>query len=215
MAHHRTRVSLLDIGLDDSFDASMTFVQATIQNINAGMDKPLADVDFVRTRDPLTILSAFVAPCDVLHVMAHGDRIEDDPTFSSSDGRLHIALSELGERAAEQGRGISTGAILADGCRTATGAWQKAVRDCLQGDVTYIGSSGLVGWHDSTVFCSAFYGAMFRNRGRGYTPQERALDAAERAIEAFGLITDRPCPFKVMPLQPSRFARTVFDLAHR
>lgn len=42
------RIGLLDIGLDASFDASMTFVQSVIQNVNAGYDDPIADVDFVR-----------------------------------------------------------------------------------------------------------------------------------------------------------------------
>jgi hypothetical protein len=77
-----------------------------------------------------------------------------------------VSFEELGAMAAERGRGISAGAILADGCRTGTGAWQRAVRDCLQGEVTYIGTSANIGWHDSTVFCSAFYGALFRGRGR-------------------------------------------------
>jgi hypothetical protein len=200
------RVSLLDIGLDSSFDAAMTFVQSTLRNINAGSDEPIVDIDFVRSRDPSTVLSAFTAPCDVLHVMAHGDH-SVTPTFSSSDGRTNISLEQLGETAAEQNKGISTGAILADGCRTGTGVWQKAVRDCLQGEVTYIGTSATIGWHESGVFCSAFYGALFRNRGKGMTPAEQAQDAAERAIEAYSLLTDRSCPFRVMTLKPSRWAQ--------
>jgi hypothetical protein len=201
-------VSLLDIGLDSSFDAAMTFVQSTLQNINAGNDTPIVDIDFVRSRDPDTVLTAFTASCDVLHVMAHGDH-SATPTFSSSDGQTNISLEALGETAANMGRGISTGAILADGCRTGTGAWQKAVRDCLQGDITYIGTSAQVGWHESGVFCAAFYGSLFRNRGRGMTAAAQAQDAAERAIEAYALLTDRSCPFRVMTLSPSRWARMV------
>ena len=34
------RISLLDIGLDSSFDASMTFVQATLQNTAMPKDCP-------------------------------------------------------------------------------------------------------------------------------------------------------------------------------
>jgi hypothetical protein len=159
------RVSLLDIGLDSDFDAAMSFVQATTQSINVDYHEPIVDIDFVRSRDPDTVLTAFTASCDVLHVMAHGDHA-DAPTFSSSDEKTHISLNDLGERAAERRRGISAGAILADGCKTATGIWQKAVRDCLQGDVTYIGTSAQVGWHESTVFCSAFYGALLREPPR-------------------------------------------------
>lgn len=202
------RISLLDIGLDASFDAAMTFVQSMLQNINAGWEEPIVDIDFVRSRDPDTVLTAFTASCDVLHVMAHGD-YEDMPAFASSDGRVGVSLEELGEAASARGRGISTGAILADGCRTGTGAWQKAVRDCLQGEVTYIGTSSVVGWHESGVFCSAFYGALFRNKGRGVTPAQQAQDAAERAIEAYGLLTDKTCPFRVSTLTPSRRAKIV------
>lgn len=206
----RRRVSLLDIGLDASFDAAMTFVQSTLQNINAGCDEPIVDIDFVRSRDPYTVLHAFTAPCHVLHVMAHGDH-SVTPTFSSSDGRTSISLEDLGEAAAVQGRGVSAGAVLADGCRTGTGAWQKAVRDCLRGDIAYIGTSAQIGWHESTVFCSAFYGALFRNKGRGYSPAEQACDAAERAIAAYTRITDRTCPFRVTTLTPSRRAQACFN----
>jgi hypothetical protein len=202
------RISLLDIGLDSSFDAAMTFVQATLQNINAGWENPIADIDFVRTRDPDTVIAAFTSSCDILHVMAHGDYTET-PTFSSSDGKTSISLEDLGWRAAEQGKGISTGAILADGCKTGTGAWQRAVRDCLEGPVTYIGTSATIGWHEGTVFCSAFYGALFRNKGRGSTAADQARDAAERAIDAYVQLTDRPCPFKVFTLTPSRWAQRV------
>lgn len=200
------RVQLLDIGLDASFDMSMSFVQAILQNINAGYTEPVVEIDFVRTRDPDTVLTAFTAPCDILHVMAHGDYAES-PTFVSTDERISVSLADLGEYASDRGRGIATGAVLADGCKTGTGSWQKAVRDCLQGDVTYIGTSATIGWHEGTVFCSAFYGAMLRNKGKGLTVAEQARDAAERAIRAYQEITDRQCPYRVMTLSPSRRAK--------
>ena len=137
----------------------------------------MIDVDFVRSRDPDTVLTAFTASCDVLHVMAHGDH-SIAPTFSSSDEKTNISLEDLGERAAERAR-ISAGAILADGCKTGTGVWQKAVRDCLQGEITYIGMSAQIGWHESTVFCSAFYGVLFRNRGKGLSPAAQAKSRLE------------------------------------
>jgi hypothetical protein len=133
------------------------------------------------------------------------------PTFSSSDDKTNISLEQLGERAAERGRGISAGAILADGCKTGTGAWQKAVRDCLQADVTCIGTSTQVGWHESMGFCAAFYRALFRNKGRGFSPAEQAREAAERAQGAYETLTDPACPFKVMILSPSRRAQAAFS----
>jgi len=203
------RVSLLDIGLDQSFDASMAFVQSTLQSINAGWSDPIVDIDFVRSRDPDTVLAAFTAPSDVLHVMAHGDHAET-PTFTSSDARTVIALDQLGDYTADRGHGINASTVLADGCKTGIGSWQKALRDCLHGEIVYIGTSGLIGWHESTVFCSAFYGALFRNKGKGQTKTDQALDAATRAIEAYSAITDRPCPYKVMVLTPSRRAQESF-----
>lgn len=175
-------IGLLDLGLDARFDASMNFVQSTLQAINAGYEEPTADIDFVWSRDPETVLNALTAPYHVLHVMAQGDR--SDPVLSSDQGEIEVGLGELAAGAAERGRGLQTGVILADACGTGTGTWQKAIRDCLQGEITYIGTSGSIGWHESTVFCSAFYGALFRNRGRGATPAEQGFDAAERAVEA-------------------------------
>jgi hypothetical protein len=206
----RRRISLLDIGLDANFDAAMSFIQSTLANINIHYGEPVVDIDFVRSRDPDTVLTSFTASCDVLHVMAHGDHVTASPTFSSSDERTNISLERLGEAAAERGRGISTGAILADGCKTGIGAWQKAVRDCLHDDVTYIGTSTQVGWYESTVFCSAFYSALLRNKGKGLTPAGQAQDAAKRAQEAYTLLTDRNCPYKVMTLSPSRWAKQAF-----
>src|SRR3954451_1166259 len=140
------RISLLDIGLDQGFDTSMGFVQSAIQNINAQYEEPVADIDFVRSRDPRVVQSAFTASCDVLHVMAHGDA-DIQPTFLSSDGQLEVSLADLGEWCADTGLGLGASAVIADGCRTGTGTWQRAVRDCLRGPVVYVGTSSMVGWH--------------------------------------------------------------------
>jgi hypothetical protein len=204
------RIGLLDIGLDAGFDASMMFVQSVIQNINAGFDEPIADVDFVRSRDPYVVSAAMTSPCDVLHVMAHGDHLED-PNFSSSDGKTTLSLSGLNVWCQENNQpGISAGAVLADGCKTGIGVWQSAIRNLLQGPVTYIGTSTQVNWHDGTVFCSAFYGSLFRNKGQGFTPAEQAKDAAGRAIKAYTILTGRRCPYKIMELTPSRTAMRAF-----
>jgi hypothetical protein len=48
-------VRLVDVGLDERFDASMSFVQATLRNINAGAASPIVEVEFVRSRDLLTV----------------------------------------------------------------------------------------------------------------------------------------------------------------
>lgn len=197
-------IGLLDLGLDSRFDASMAFVQSTLQAINAGWAEPVLDIDFIRSRDTATIMTALTAPYDVLHVMAHGDG--EVPAFVADDGVTAVTLTELAAAAVEQGRGLQTGVVLADACRTGTGKWQKAFRDCLQGEITYIGTSSNIGWHESTVFCSAFYGALSRNRGKGMSPAEQGEDAARRALDAYERLTERKCPYKVMSLTPSRAA---------
>ena len=202
-------ITLVDLGLDSSFDASMTFVQGVVGNVNAGWNEPVIDVNFVRTRDHETAFSALTTPSTVLHVMAHGDHSEE-PSFLSTDGQTQVSLSALADWFLDRQWGISSGVVIADGCKTGIGKWQRAIRDCLQDDITYIGTSTVVGWYEATVFCSAFYGALFRNKGKGITPAEQAWDAARRAIDAYAAITDRVCPYKVMVLEPSRQARLAF-----
>jgi len=198
-------VTLIDLGLDEAFDRSMAFTQATLSNVNAGYAEAVIDVNFVRTRDSPTILQALRTPSTVLHVMAHGDHSEV-PAFVSSDGKTQITLDELADRMLREGAGVASPIVIADGCKTGIGLWQKALRNCLQGPVTYVGTSSSVGWHDSTVFCSAFYGALTRHKGRGVAPREQGFDAAVRASKAFITLTDRKSPFKAVELLPSRAA---------
>src|SRR3712207_6253360 len=90
-------VRLVDLGLDDRFDASMSFIQATLRSINAGADSPIVEVEFVRSRDELTVGMAFTAPAAVLHVMAHGGQAQG-PTFSSDDERTQYTLDQLAQQ---------------------------------------------------------------------------------------------------------------------
>lgn len=203
----RRRIGLLDIGLDNRFEAAMAFVYSTLVNINVDYEDPIVDIDFVRSRDPETVLAAFTASCDVLHVMAHGDSSET-PMFFSSDEAVTFSLDELGEKAANRGKGICAKVVIADGCRTGTGIWHDAVRDCLHEDLVYIGTSSAVGWHESTTYCSAFYSALLRNKGKGCSVGQQVETAAGRAEEAYTLLTDRPCPYRIKFLKPSRFARS-------
>lgn len=205
----RRRINLLDIGLDEAFNASMNFVQAVLQSINAGSGQPVAEIDFVRSRHLATVLTAFTAPGNVLHVMAHGDNTQT-PVLYSTDERVAVSLEDLSRRAVASGAGISCDVVIADGCRTGTGAWARAVSDCLQSEITYIGTTANVGWFEGTTFMSAFYSSLFRDQGYGRSPAKQAFDAAERAIEAYTVLTDRSCPYKVMTLEPSPVAEAAF-----
>ena len=203
-------VTLLDLGLDEDFDASMSFVQGLLKNVNAGFTHPILNVDFVRSRDTWTIDGAMRSRCSVLHVMSHGDH-EEGPTFSSSDEETEVNLESIADTMIEEGYGIKAGAILADGCKTGIGVWKRAIRDCIEDPVTYIGTTRKIGWHEPTVFGGAFYGALLRNRGRGSTPAEQTFDAAERAIKAYEILTDTTCPFTVTTLEPSKRAIRAFQ----
>jgi hypothetical protein len=190
---------LLDLGLHASFDASMTFAEAVMKSINAGHDESsaFANVELVRIRDVDTVAQSITAPAHVLHIIAH-------------TGETTFALDELIDTA---GRGVSAGALIADACATATTRWQRAIRDYLYEPVTYIGTTASIGWHSATVFSSMFYGALFRNKGRDRTPQEAAMDAAERAISAYGALIDGKCPFRAVHLEPSRKALRRFRMS--
>ncbi len=204
------RVRLIDIGIDDDFDVSMSFAQSMIRALgtNNGGSTPIAEVEFIRTREVSTTMSALQAPASVIHVMAHGETDPDHLGFWSHDEATNVSLTDVAERFHEEGEGIEAALVFADCCSSAQGRFVKAIRDCIETPLVYIGASRSIGWHESTTFASAFYGAYFRNRGRGVSALQRGLTAAQQAIEGYRLIVDGPCPFKALELQPSRAARS-------
>jgi hypothetical protein len=50
---------------------------------------------------------------------------------------------------------------------------------------------------------------LFRNRGKGKSPAEQALEAAERAVKAYEVLVGK-CPYKIVSLAPSKSARSAF-----
>jgi hypothetical protein len=209
------RIGLLDIGLDEDFGVSMSFVQGVLQSINAGYrddegkSAPVVEVDFVRSRDQATVTAALTAPYAILHVMAHAGHQKGEPFFVG-EADADVSLIELASHLQTRGQGLRVGAILADGCRTGTGIWKNALRECIRGEITYIGTRGNVGWYESTAFSSAFYSALLRNRGKGFTHAGQAREAAERAARAYRAMTDKHCPYTVETLRPSQSAVRAF-----
>lgn len=203
-------VLLVDLGLDEPFGASMAFVEGMIRNLNAGRpDDPIAEVSFVRSRDYRVVTDALTSRTDVLHVMSHGEIQEAwmGPSFASGDGKTSYFLFDLEAEAEFTGNGIHAHTVIADACSTGNKKWMSPLRHSLEHDICYIGTSRPITWHDSTVYCSAFYSALFRKKGRGMSPIEQALEAHERATEAYSVIMDGACPFKATVLTPSRFAK--------
>lgn len=202
------RVRLIDLGFDSSFDASMSFAQSLIQATGTRTNgNPIAEIEFVRTRDPVTVRSSLQASATVVHLMAHGETDPDHLGFWSDDNETGLTLTELAEEFAADGAGIAASVLFADCCSTAQGRFVRAVRDCIGGPVAYIGARRTVTWHESTTFASAFYGSFFKDRGKGLTPVERGMRAARRAVEGYEAIVEGPCPFVEKELAPSRRAR--------
>jgi len=207
------RVRLVDLGFEHDFDTSMAFAQSLIQAlVTRWGDDPVAEIEFIRTRDFWTVAAALQNPAHVIHVIAHGEAGPDDLGFWSDDDTTTLSLTELAEAFAADGQGIEASVLFADCCGTAQGRFTKAIRNCIEQPIAYIGSRRNVNWHESTTFASAFYGAYFRDRGRGLPGPARGLRAAERAIDGYKAIVDGPCPFVASELTPSR--RALKTLGH-
>ncbi|WP_116997342.1 hypothetical protein [Desertimonas flava] len=206
---------MVDLGLERDFGTMLAFAESLIQSLGtrAG-DSPIAEVEFIRTRDSETVKAAFRSPAHVLHITAHGDNGPDSLGFWSDDERTTFYLSDLAETFSDEGDGIEAPVILADCCASAQGRFVRAIRDCIEAPAVYIGARKSVDWRESTTFASAFYAAYFRNRGRGLTPTERGMRAAERAIKGYQEIVDAPCPFTASILAPSRKAVRSFGRSH-
>ena len=205
------RVRLIDLGLDRDFDTSMAFAQSLIQSlVTRAADKSVCEVEFIRTRDFYTVAAALQHPAHVIHLIAHGDNSPDDVGFWSDDERSGVALTDLAEQFVADGEGIEASVIYADCCNSTRGRFVRAIRDCIELPVTYIGARRTVSWHESTTFAAAFYGAYFRDRGRGINLAERGMRAATRAVTGYEAIVAGPCPFQVATLDPSpRAQRTL------
>jgi hypothetical protein len=205
------RVRLVDFGFERDFDAMIAFAQSLIQSLGtrAG-DIATAEVEFIRTRDYATVATAFQSPAHVLHITSHGDNGPDDLGFWSDDEESVLYLSDLAENFVDDGEGIEASVMLADCCGSAQGRFVKAIRDCIERPIVYIGAKRSVNWHESTTFASAFYAAYFRDKGRGLTPTARGLRAANRALAGYEQIVAGSCPFAVSELVPSRRANRSF-----
>jgi hypothetical protein len=128
------RVRLIDLGFDGAFDTSMSFAQSLIQSIGARTNgNPIAEIEFIRTRDPVTVRTALQADATVVHIMAHGTTDPDGLGFWSEDEKTGLTLTELAEAFADDGVGIGADVVYAD-CSTAQGRFVRAIRDCIATD---------------------------------------------------------------------------------
>ena len=206
-----SRVQLIDLGLDWSFDQSMAFAQSLIQSINVDWEHPAAEVQFIRTRDLDTVAAALAADNDITHVMAHSMKEEDgEVAFVSDDGETQMGLADLARKLQDRRSPLASAVLFADCCDSAGRVFQRAVRDTIGQPVLYLAAKGLIYWHDSTTFGSAFYAAYFRRKGKGIDPLSRAEDAAKRAVASYRQLLNRPSPYTYVSLRPSRQATRAF-----
>src|SRR3546814_11269365 len=83
-----------------------------------------------------------------MHVIAHGGSGPDDLGFWSDDEESTLNLTELAETFAEDGEGIESPVLFADCCGTAQGRFTRAIRDCIEQPLAYIGARRMVSWHE-------------------------------------------------------------------
>lgn len=206
------RVRLIDLGIDEDFDASTIFAQSLVRSLLARDERsPAAEVELIRSRDPWVVRTALQAEAALIHLMAHGDKAADEVGLWGEDGESGVALPDLAEQFAGEGWGIRTGTLFLDCCSSAHGRFIEAVRHCIEEPLAYIGATRAIDWRESTTFTSAFYGAYLKDRGRGFTALERGTNAAERAIAGYKAIVAGLCPYKVTELRPSRKAKRAFS----
>ncbi len=168
----------------------------------------IAEVELVRSRDVDVIDFALIAEALVIHVNAHGDNSDD------YSGLLLHSDDEDTEYEITSGwldwNPIVASALVIDACKSSTGRTRRQMRDAIAKPMAYVGTTRSIGWHDSAVWSSAFYGALLRRKGAGLDPADRVVEAAERANRAFKEITDRKSPFRCDLLIPSAKALKAF-----
>lgn len=198
-------IRVVDLGLSPSFAASVSFAQALIGSIDTEVERPSADVEFVRCRDWDAIVAALVAPTRILHILVHGHASPEAPGFQSEDEE-DFALADLAAAFVERGYGIDADLVFADCCDSGQQRFIRAVRDCIQRDAVYVGARRGINWHESIVFGSNLYGGFLRNMGRGVPPLDRAYAAAERARGADEQVVGQmPVQGGAHPTEPERF----------
>ena len=201
-------VRLIDLGHQSDFALAMSFAENIIQSLTARpAGSPPAEVEFIRTRDLATVKAALQSRAHILHITAHGHTEIGEIGFLSEDDESRINLNELAEQFYKDGEGIEAGVIFADACDTGQGRFIRAIRDCVEEPVIYIGARRSVDWHETTTFASAFYASYFKDRGMGLSLQDRGWAAADRAFDAYELMVAGNCPFTVQELEPSRKAK--------
>lgn len=206
------KVRIIDLGGHRDFQDSASFVESLIRSLTARRReaRPLCDIEVVRSRDRWILQAAIDQPATVIHIMAHGVRTGGSAAFTDEDGTVSVELGWLLEQFEENRSGVEAPVILADACETATPAFMKVIRDCLQEATVYIGTERSIDWWESTTFVSAFYASLFESKVRPSEVLQRGRDAGRRANRAFRSLISEASPFTVDLLQPSKWAQETY-----
>lgn len=203
-------IRVVDLGLSPSFAASVSFAQALIGSIDTEVERPSADVEFVRCRDWAAIVAALVAPTRILHILAHGHASPEAPGFESEDeedfrpGRSRRSVRRAGIRDR-----------CGPGLRGLLRQRPAALHPCREGlHPARCRLRGRQEGHQLAQIHSVRIEPVRRvppqHMRRGVPPLDRAYAAAERARGADEQLVGR-CPLKAVRIQPSRNARRAFS----
>jgi hypothetical protein len=202
-------IRLLDLGLSDDFLKSMTFAQSLLSSLTVGGTRE--DVEYMHIRNLFLAARAMTLPARLIHVMAHGaTNTSGQAGFQSDDGHYFFGLEDLAAYLRKEGEGIEADGLFADACDTADDAFTEALRDCLEGECTYVGATRTIDWRESTTFASILYGSLLSRTGPGATGPDWVKSCADRAIKAYEDAVGGPCPFTTTLLRPSRAASAAF-----
>ena len=207
-------IRLLDLGLSDDFLKSMTFAQSLLSSLTVGGSNE--DVEYMHIRNLFLAARAMTLPARLIHVLGHGvTNTAGQPGFRSDDSHYFFGLEDLATYLRKEGQGIEADGVFADACGTAQDAFIDAIRDCLEGECTYIGASREIDWRESTTFGSILYGSLLSWTGPGTAGPTWVKACADRAIRAYTEAVGGPCPFTTTVLRPSHQAAEAFKNSSR
>lgn len=188
---------VIDLGLSGRFEASLDYARALAKSTQGGEDLGI-DVEYIRTRNRLSISAALLSAATVIHVMGHGE-YDLSPAIVSEGGEEYRALDQ---RALQIELDVWPQAhcLILDACNTWTDGWREAIANCLlpRQELLLIGSNRSISWAEATLFTSNFYAAAMRAGLTGNLRHDwRGLQrSCEAAVEAYETLAHESTPFE-------------------
>lgn len=204
MPRNTATIRLIDVGMDPAFTIFADTVELTIGSfLTRQGERPMAEVETVRTRDLGVGTAALLSDALVLHVTGHGSNRADEVGWSSDDEQTFWGLEGIYEcMAAQDNRGTVAPIILVDSCNAGMSRFATGIQWLLQKPCIYIASRRVVTWPESTAYSSAFYAALLTRYNGHTSAMERGYEAALAANRAYREVRQCESPFEVRRLEP-------------